>query len=58
MALCVASKVIRLYLCNASGVNVARRYVPCGYQVAQPLGGVRVDFVVIGGHGGVQKRDG
>jgi len=50
VALGVSSKVVRSDIGDASLVNVAGGDVPRGNQVAQPLGCVGVDLVVIGGH--------
>jgi len=50
VALGVPSKVICSYIGDAPLVNVAGRDVAGGYQVTQPLRGVRVYFVVVGAH--------
>ncbi|NGO94397.1 hypothetical protein BJL96_12165 [Burkholderia cenocepacia] len=53
MALVVGSQVIRSDILNAPFVDVARSDVPGGDQVAQPLRGIRVVFVVVRGHVGL-----
>ncbi len=50
MALGVAFKVARLDIRNAPVINIAGRNQASGNEVAQPLGGVGIEFVVIGGH--------
>ena len=47
MALCVSVKVARSNIFNTPVVNIARRDVACGDQVAQPLGCIFVEFVVV-----------
>jgi hypothetical protein len=49
VALCVASEVVRSNILNVSLVDVARSNVASRNQIAQPLGGVWVDLVVVGG---------
>ena len=56
VALCVASKVIWFYFQNTAFVHIARCNQAPGYQVSQPLGGVFVYLVVVGGHGGVMAN--
>lgn len=51
MTLRESCEVRRSYILNAPFVNDARRDVAGGYQVAQPLRGVWVNLVVVGGHG-------
>jgi hypothetical protein len=50
VALCVAFEVIGTDIDDRSFINVARRDVPSGDQVAEPLGSVGVELVVVGGH--------
>jgi hypothetical protein len=50
MALCVASKVIGVNVLYAAFIDVAGRDVAGGNEVAEPLGRVRVDLVVVGRH--------
>ncbi|SPR97370.1 hypothetical protein CBM2634_A170100 [Cupriavidus taiwanensis] len=50
VALLVSAKVVRSNIPNISLVYVARRDVPCGDQVAQPLGCIGLDLVVVGSH--------
>ena len=50
VALRVFSKVIGPDITYISLVNITGRYAPGGYQVAQPLGHVRIYLVVISGH--------
>lgn len=50
MALCVSGKLIWSNIDDAPFIHVAGRDVPGFNQVAQPLGGVRVEFVVVGSH--------
>src|SRR3546814_9674093 len=51
MALGIPSKVIWLDIFNAPFVHIARRDMPSGAKVAQPLSRVRIDFVIVGSHG-------
>jgi hypothetical protein len=46
----VATEVIGLHLDDGAGVDVARRDVAGRDEVAEPLGCVGLDLVVIGGH--------
>ena len=50
VALSVAFEIIWSDILDAPFVNITGREVACGNQVAQPLRGVGVDLVVIGGH--------
>jgi hypothetical protein len=46
----IRSEVISLHLRDASFIDIARRYMAGSDQVTQPLGGVGLDLVVVGGH--------
>lgn len=48
VALCVVLEVIWVNILDRSFVDVARCYVAGGDQVSKPLGGIWVDFVVVG----------
>jgi hypothetical protein len=50
MCLGVAFEVIGLYVLDAALVHVARRDMPCGNEIAEPLRGVGVDLVVVSSH--------
>jgi ABC-type branched-subunit amino acid transport system ATPase component len=50
MALCVAGEFCGQNILNTPFVNFSGRYVARCYQVPQPLRGIRVVFVVVGGH--------
>ena len=49
MALCVASQIVGLDVANVPLVNVARCDVSCGDEVSEPLRGIGIDLVVVGG---------
>lgn len=51
VALGVGLEIIGVYVLDRAFIDIARRDVPGGDEVAQPLGGVGVVFVVVGGHG-------
>jgi hypothetical protein len=48
MALCEASEIVWLHVNDGSLVNLAWRNVSSSNKVSQPLGGVGVDFVIVG----------
>jgi hypothetical protein len=50
VALVVGLEVIWLNILDRAFIDISRRYVACGNQVAQPLRGVWADLVVIGRH--------
>jgi hypothetical protein len=50
VALGETAQVAWVDIFNTSFINIARRDVPGFNQVAQPLGGRRVNLVVVGGH--------
>ncbi|MCY1542796.1 hypothetical protein D9M68_785630 [compost metagenome] len=50
MALGVGAQVIGVHVLDRSFVHVARRDVPGGDQVAEPLRGIGVVLVVVGAH--------
>ena len=48
MALGIASQLAWAHIFDAALVNVAWGDVSCSDEVAEPLGGIRFDFVVVG----------
>jgi hypothetical protein len=56
MALGVGLEIAGVYILYVSFIYVAWRDVAGGYQVAQPCGGVCVDFVVVGRHTPIVRR--
>ena len=54
VALCVGTKIVRVYLFYAAFVHVARSNVVARYQIAEPLRDVGVVVVVVGGAGHVE----
>lgn len=50
VALVIGLEIIGVYVLDRAFIDIARRDVPGGDEVAQPLGGVGVVFVVVGGH--------
>jgi hypothetical protein len=58
MALRIAPEIAGSHVDDASLVDIAWRDVSGGDEVAEPLGGIRVDLVVVGGHGKVDLRSG
>lgn len=59
VALIVSSKVVGSYISNIPFVNVSRRDVTASDEIAQPLSGIRVYFIVVGAsHGVIQPSVG
>lgn len=58
VTLCVSSEIAWLDIYDAPFVDISGRNMSGSDQVSQPLRGVRVDLVVVGGHGPLEKNPG